>query len=64
MVGKYALLQVPGAIGYTWEVNLHLWMKRAWSLNVAWGTAPFHRERVAQTVLAAAAPIGPGGLDL
>jgi len=57
-------LQVHGAIGYTWEVNLHLWMKRAWSLDVAWGTAAFHRARVAECVPAAGAPIGPGGLDL
>jgi len=57
-------LQVHGAIGYTWEVHLHLWMKRAWSLDLAWGTAPFHRERVAECVLAEGARIGPGGLDL
>jgi alkylation response protein AidB-like acyl-CoA dehydrogenase len=30
-------LQVHGAIGYTWECDLHLWMKRTWSLAAAWG---------------------------
>ncbi len=30
-------LQVHGAIGYTWESDLQLWMKRAWSLAAAWG---------------------------
>jgi len=44
-------LQVHGAIGYTWEVDLHVWMKRAWALETAWGTSSWHRARVAATVL-------------
>ena len=44
-------LQVHGAIGYTWEVDLHLWMKRAWALEAAWGTSAWHRRRVAEAVL-------------
>jgi alkylation response protein AidB-like acyl-CoA dehydrogenase len=39
-------LQVHGAIGYTWEHDLHLWMKRAWSLAAAWGDAGWHRARL------------------
>jgi len=39
-------LQVHGAIGYTWEHDLQLWMKRAWSLAAAWGDAATHRARV------------------
>jgi alkylation response protein AidB-like acyl-CoA dehydrogenase len=46
-----AALQVHGAIGYTWEVDLHYWMKRAWSLEHAWGTAASHRERIASHLL-------------
>jgi alkylation response protein AidB-like acyl-CoA dehydrogenase len=53
-------LQVHGAIGYTWEQDLHIWMRRAWSLDLAWGTRPFHRARVAGSVFAAGAAIGPG----
>lgn len=44
-------LQVHGAIGYTWEYDLQLWMKKAWALAVAWGDATFHRGRVADAVL-------------
>jgi alkylation response protein AidB-like acyl-CoA dehydrogenase len=44
-------LQVHGAIGYTWEVDLHVWMKRAWALETAWGTSSWHRARVAAAVL-------------
>jgi len=53
-------LQVHGAIGYTWEQDLHVWMRRAWSLELAWGSGRFHRERVADCILAPGARIGPG----
>jgi alkylation response protein AidB-like acyl-CoA dehydrogenase len=36
-------LQVHGAIGYTWECDLHFFMKRTWALSKAWGDAPTHR---------------------
>lgn len=39
-------LQCHGAIGYTFEYDLHLWMKRGWALAAAWGDAAFHRDRV------------------
>jgi len=45
-------LQVHGAIGYTWEHDLHLWMKRAWGLASAWGDAGWHRARVLETIAA------------
>ena len=44
-------LQVHGAIGYTWEVDLHVWMKRAWARALAWGSTAWHRDRVARVVL-------------
>jgi alkylation response protein AidB-like acyl-CoA dehydrogenase len=53
-------LQVHGAIGYTWEQDLHIWMRRAWSLEQAWGLSRFHRGRVAEFALAEGAPLGPG----
>ncbi len=38
-------LQTHGAIGYTWEHDLQLWMKRGWALAAAWGDAAWHRAR-------------------
>jgi alkylation response protein AidB-like acyl-CoA dehydrogenase len=50
MVGSVAL-QCHGAIGYTTECDLHLYLKRAWALEAAWGDTYWHRERVATAVL-------------
>jgi alkylation response protein AidB-like acyl-CoA dehydrogenase len=46
-------LQCHGAIGYAFENDLHLWMKRAWALAAAWGDAAWHREHVAGILLSA-----------
>jgi alkylation response protein AidB-like acyl-CoA dehydrogenase len=57
-------LQVHGAIGYTWEQDLHIWMRRAWSFEREFGDAAFHLDRVSAFVLADGAPIGPGNTFL
>jgi alkylation response protein AidB-like acyl-CoA dehydrogenase len=44
-------LQTHGAIGYTTEYDLHLWMKRSWALAAAWGDAAWHRARVGRAIL-------------
>lgn len=46
-----AALQCHGAIGYSYEHDLHLWMKRVWALSAAWGDASWHRARVGNLVL-------------
>ena len=46
-----AALQCHGAIGYTTEYDLHLYMKRAWALARSWGDAALHRDRVARAIL-------------
>jgi alkylation response protein AidB-like acyl-CoA dehydrogenase len=44
-------LQVHGAIGYSYEHDLHLWMKRAWAQAASWGDAAWHRDRVGRAIL-------------
>jgi hypothetical protein len=46
-----AALQGHGAIGYSYEHDLHIWMKRVWSLEPASGSAAWHRERIAKHIL-------------
>ncbi len=51
-----ASLQVHGAIGYTYEQDVHVWMKRAWSLDLAYGDPVFHRRRLCAAVIDGALP--------
>jgi alkylation response protein AidB-like acyl-CoA dehydrogenase len=44
-------LQVHGAIGYTYEQDVHIWMKRAWSMDLAYGDSVFHRARLCDAVI-------------
>ncbi|MCH2185606.1 acyl-CoA/acyl-ACP dehydrogenase [Myxococcota bacterium] len=44
-------LQVHGAIGYTYEQDLHIWMKRAWSLDLAFASGAWHRARVGDALI-------------
>jgi alkylation response protein AidB-like acyl-CoA dehydrogenase len=44
-------LQVHAGIGYTFEHDLHIWMKRVWTLTSLWGDDAWHRDRVASLVL-------------
>jgi alkylation response protein AidB-like acyl-CoA dehydrogenase len=53
-------IQVHGAMGYTWEVDLQMFMKRAWALDAAWGDRGFHKARIADAILAEGAALGPG----
>jgi alkylation response protein AidB-like acyl-CoA dehydrogenase len=41
-------LQVHGGIGFTWEHDLHFFLKRAKTNGIMFGSAAEHRERVAQ----------------
>lgn len=43
-------LQVHGAIGYTQEHDLSLWLLRTRGLLSAWGTAAWHRARVLELI--------------
>ena len=50
-------VQVHGAMGMTWEVDLHFFLKRALALNGAWGTPAYHRRTVMERITML--PIGP-----
>ncbi|MFL6172951.1 MAG: acyl-CoA dehydrogenase family protein [Marmoricola sp.] len=43
-------LQVHGAIGYTAEFDLSLWLNRIRALVTAWGTPAYHRGRVLEEI--------------
>jgi alkylation response protein AidB-like acyl-CoA dehydrogenase len=45
-------LQVHGGIGFTWEHDLHFFLKRAKTNALMYGSAREHRERVAELSLA------------
>ena len=43
-------IQVHGGIGFTWEYDLHLYIKRAKALEVMYGDADYHRELIVRRV--------------
>ena len=46
-----AALQVHGAVGYTAELDLSLWITKVRALVGAWGTSAFHRTRVLESLV-------------
>jgi alkylation response protein AidB-like acyl-CoA dehydrogenase len=52
-------IQVHGAMGYSWELDLHFYMKRAWALQGSWGDRNFHAQRVQSLVCGGALALGP-----
>ena len=53
-------LQVHGAMGYSWEVDVQFCLKRALWLTHAWGSPAHHRDRVATRAFGL--PLGPDRL--
>jgi hypothetical protein len=37
-------------MGYTWEVDLQMFMKRAWVLDAAWGDRALHKARLCRAL--------------
>lgn len=60
LLGAKNGIQAHGAMGYTWEVDLQIFMKRAWALASSYGTRGFHKQRVKQFILADDAQLGAG----
>ena len=48
-------LQLHGGIGFTWEHDLHLWLKRGKALEWQYGDADHHRKRIADWIYTEAA---------
>jgi alkylation response protein AidB-like acyl-CoA dehydrogenase len=50
---SYHTLQAHGGIGFTWEHDLHLWLKRGKALESAYGSARHHHRVLGAAVVAA-----------
>jgi alkylation response protein AidB-like acyl-CoA dehydrogenase len=48
--GKTAM-QVFGGMGFTWEVDVHLYLKRAWVLDTHFGSGDAHADGVAASLV-------------
>ena len=44
-------LQIHGGVGFTWDYDVHLFLKRGKLLEYSFGDASWHRERVAGLIL-------------
>ena len=60
MLAAETAIQVHGGMGYTFEVDLHLFMKRAWALCGEWGDRNYHMRKLEELVLDGKEPLGPG----
>lgn len=52
-------IQIHGGMGYTFEVDLHMWMKRAWALCGLWGDRNYHMNVIDKTVFESGFETGP-----
>lgn len=51
-------IQVHGGMGYTYEVDLHLFMKRAWALSAEWGDRHHHLRALEHALIEESAELG------
>ena len=52
-------IQVHGGMGYTFEVDLHIWMKRIWALSGLWGDRSLHMNQIDSALFRDELEIGP-----
>jgi alkylation response protein AidB-like acyl-CoA dehydrogenase len=45
-----AATQVHGGMGFTWEVDVHLYLKRAWVLETQFGSGDHHADAIAASL--------------
>ena len=58
---NYESLQLHGGIGFTWEHDLHLWLKRGRALEAQYGDSDWHRQQIANWVYAGGGAKEPAG---
>lgn len=51
-------IQVHGGMGFTWELGLHRFLRRAKVIEHGWGDSAWHGERILTTTLAELSAIG------
>ncbi len=59
MLAAESAIQVHGGMGYTYEVDLHFFMKRTWALCGEWGDRNYHMKKLEDYVLNGDAELGP-----
>ena len=59
LAAKHAI-QVHGAMGYTWEMDLQIFMKRAWALDKAWGGRGADKTRIREALFGGQVAAGAG----
>lgn len=60
MLAAETAIQVHGGMGYTYEVNLHMFMKRIWALSGEWGDRSYHMNKLDALIMDDTAALGPG----
>ena len=51
-------IQAHGAMGYTWEMDLHIYMRKAWSMMASWGNEDRQQELIYKTLSSTSEELG------
>ena len=51
-------IQAHGAMGYTWEMDLHIYMRKAWSMMACWGNEDNQQEIIYKTLSSSSEELG------
>jgi len=51
-------IQAHGAMGYTWEMDLHIYMRKAWSMMACWGNEDKQQDIIFKTLSSSSEELG------
>ena len=51
-------IQAHGAMGYTWEMDIHIYMRKAWSLMACWGNEDKQQDTIYKTLTSSKDELG------